>query len=100
MTVEDTLTYRLGWGIQFDPDLPINKAIADLEIAGFGMPNPLQPFGTDEWLKRLGTLPLMRQPGESWLSFSWIIWQMWAVAHRCLRASGPGVPQKPDRATH
>ncbi|THD58428.1 serine hydrolase [Phenylobacterium sp.] len=67
ITVEDTLTYRLGWGIQFDPDAPIIKAVAELEITGFGMPDPLQPFGVDEWLKRLGTLPLMRQPGEAWL---------------------------------
>jgi CubicO group peptidase (beta-lactamase class C family) len=68
ITVEDLLTFRLGWGIQFAPPTwPILEAIADLGICGFGMPNPLQPFGTDEWLKRLGTLPLMAQPGEQWL---------------------------------
>ncbi len=67
ITVEDLLTFRLGWGIQFDPNLPISKAIADLGICGFGMPNPEQPFGPDEWMRRLGTLPLMAQPGQQWL---------------------------------
>jgi len=67
ITVEDALTFRLGWGISFDDKLPINKAIAGLGICGFGMPNPEMPYGLDEWLKRLGTLPLMAQPGEQWL---------------------------------
>jgi CubicO group peptidase (beta-lactamase class C family) len=67
ITVEDLLTFRLGWGIQFDPTLPINKASEDLSLAGFGMPNPQQPYGPDEWMRRLGTLPLMAQPGEQWL---------------------------------
>jgi CubicO group peptidase (beta-lactamase class C family) len=67
ITVEDLLTFRLGWGIDFNAEAPLQKAIAGLGIAGFGMPNPEQPFGADEWLKRLGTLPLMAQPGERWL---------------------------------
>ncbi|HEV7384792.1 MAG TPA: serine hydrolase domain-containing protein [Phenylobacterium sp.] len=67
ITVEDLLTFRLGWGILFDDGLPINKAAAELGICGFGMPNPEMPFGLDEWLKRLGRLPLMAQPGEQWL---------------------------------
>jgi len=67
MTVEDLLTFRLGWGIDFNAEAPVQKAISGLGISGFGMPNPEQPFGADEWLKRLGTLPLMAQPGEQWL---------------------------------
>jgi CubicO group peptidase (beta-lactamase class C family) len=68
ITVEDLLTFRLGWGIVFEPaDMPFNKAAAELGICGFGMPNPEMPFGLDEWLKRLGTLPLLHQPGEAWL---------------------------------
>jgi len=67
ITVEDALTFRLGWGIAFDPNLPFNKAVEALAICGFGMPNPEMPFGLDAWLKRLGTLPLMAQPGEQWL---------------------------------
>ena len=68
ITVEDILTFRHGWGIVLGPPTwPINKAIADLGIVGFGMPNPLMPFGVDEWLKRLSTLPLLHQPGEAWM---------------------------------
>ena len=67
ITVEDLLTFRLGWGILFDEALPINKAIAELGVCGFGMPNPEMPFGLDEWLKRLSAMPLMAQPGEQWL---------------------------------
>jgi CubicO group peptidase (beta-lactamase class C family) len=67
ITVEDLLAFRLGWGILFDEALPINKAIAELGVCGFGMPNPEMPFGLDEWLKRLSAVPLMAQPGEQWL---------------------------------
>ena len=69
ITVEDLLSFRLGWGIVLAPPgtYPIQKPIADLELAGFGMPNPARPYGPDEWLRRLGTLPLMAQPGEQWL---------------------------------
>jgi CubicO group peptidase (beta-lactamase class C family) len=31
-----------------------------------GPPVPASPHGPDEWLRRLGTLPLMDQPGEQW----------------------------------
>lgn len=66
ITVEDLLTFRLGWGIVFsDKPLPILEAIGDLP--GFGMPNPLWPGGPDEYMRRLGALPLMHQPGEAWL---------------------------------
>ncbi|MDB5442113.1 MAG: hypothetical protein JWP73_489 [Phenylobacterium sp.] len=66
ITVEDALSFRLGWGIVFSAEpYPILKAVDGL--AGFGMPNPASPAGPDEWLKRLGALPLMYQPGERWL---------------------------------
>ena len=65
MTIEDVMSFRLGWGIVFAEGYPILKATADLP--GFGMPNPATPMGPDEWLRRLGRLPLMYQPGERWL---------------------------------
>ena len=34
---------------------------------GFGPPDPTSPHDPDEWQRRLGTLPLMAQPGEQWL---------------------------------
>lgn len=64
ITVDDVLTFRLGWGVVFEPT-PIGQAVAGLP--GFGMPNPAAPFTTDTWLARLAELPLMAQPGERWL---------------------------------
>jgi len=65
ITVEDVLTFRLGWGVQFDPDLPIQKRVAD--IPGFGMPDPTSPLTPDAFMQRLADLPLMAQPGEQWM---------------------------------
>ncbi|MDB5446971.1 MAG: hypothetical protein JWQ97_2288 [Phenylobacterium sp.] len=66
ITVEDVLTFRLGWGIIFTEDpLAILKATADLP--GFGMPDPRSPLTPDAWMARLGALPLMAQPGERWM---------------------------------
>jgi CubicO group peptidase (beta-lactamase class C family) len=69
ITVADLLTSRLGWGIVLAPPdtYPIQKQIAALKLVGFGAPDPASPIGPDEWLKRLGTLPLMAQPGEQWM---------------------------------
>jgi CubicO group peptidase (beta-lactamase class C family) len=65
ITVEDVLSFRLGWGVQFDPGLPIQKVVADLP--GFGMPNPASPLTPDAYMRRLHAVPLMAQPGERWL---------------------------------
>jgi CubicO group peptidase (beta-lactamase class C family) len=65
ITVEDVLSFRLGWGVLFDPDLPIQKALDGLP--GFGMPDPTSPLTPDAYMRRLHDLPLMAQPGERWL---------------------------------
>jgi CubicO group peptidase (beta-lactamase class C family) len=65
ITVEDVLSFRLGWGIVFAQGYPILDAVADLP--GFGMPNPASPLTPDAFMVRLGALPLMAQPGERWL---------------------------------
>ena len=70
ITVEDLLTFRLGWGIVFAPPgaWPIQRAIAEAGIeTAFGPPDPALPFGPAEWMRRLATLPLMAQPGEAWM---------------------------------
>ena len=69
ITVEDLLTFRLGWGLIMAPPgkLPIQRAISELGIVGFGPPDPAMPFDADEWMRRLGSLPLFAQPGEQWL---------------------------------
>jgi CubicO group peptidase (beta-lactamase class C family) len=69
ITVEDLLSFRLGLGIVFgSPDqFPILAAIHQRQLAGFGPPLPDEEYGPDEWMRRLGELPLMAQPGERWL---------------------------------
>lgn len=74
ITLRDLLTFRLGWGNVFGPSdpaptqpVPILKAIDALQLVGFGPPDPAATHSPDEWLRRLGTLPLMAQPGERWL---------------------------------
>ncbi len=69
ITVEDLLTFRLGLGIVLAPPgaYPIQRAIADMGLMGFGPPDPASPLTPDEWIARLGDLPLMAQPGEQWL---------------------------------
>jgi CubicO group peptidase (beta-lactamase class C family) len=69
ITVEDLLTFRMGYGLlfepTFDPPYPINNAASELQLV-MGPPDPRTPHDPDEWLRRFGTLPLMCQPGERW----------------------------------
>src|SRR5438874_12144506 len=68
ITVRDLLTFRMGFGQMMAlPDAyPILKAANEQQI-GMGPPSPdLQP-APDEWIRRLGQLPLMHQPGEKWM---------------------------------
>jgi CubicO group peptidase (beta-lactamase class C family) len=65
ITLKDVMTFRLGWGVLFADTYPIARATADLP--GFGMPNPKSPVTPDQFIQRLGALPLMAQPGEQWL---------------------------------
>lgn len=69
ITVRDLLTFRMGFGsvMALPGTNPIRKAMSDLEIGGDGPPNPSKTPMSDEWIRRLGTLPLMHQPGERWL---------------------------------
>ena len=65
ITVEDVLTFRLGLGVLFDPNLPIQNLVAGLP--GFGMPDPTCALTPDGYMRRLHDVPLMSQPGERWL---------------------------------
>jgi len=69
ITVGDLLTSRAGLGlIPAPPDTyPIQRRIEALQLPGFGPPEPGSALTPDQWLKRVGTLPLMAQPGEQWL---------------------------------
>ncbi|MET0135201.1 MAG: serine hydrolase domain-containing protein [Kibdelosporangium sp.] len=64
ITARDLLTFRLGFGMVFE-DLPISRAANERSV-GTGRPRRLQ-LTPDEWLRNLGELPLMHQPGEKWL---------------------------------
>jgi CubicO group peptidase (beta-lactamase class C family) len=68
ITARDLLTFRMGFGQMMGPPdaYPILKAAEDLRI-GMGPPNPSTQPAPEEWIRRLGTLPLMHQPGERWL---------------------------------
>ena len=68
ITVRDLLTLRLGFGQLMAPleDYPILRA-ADEQHIGMGPPSPTMMPPPDEWMRRLGALPLMYQPGERWV---------------------------------
>jgi CubicO group peptidase (beta-lactamase class C family) len=68
ITVRDLLTFRMGFGIVMAPPgtYPIQNAVSELLIFQ-GPPRPQAPPAPDEWIRRLGTLPLMHQPGEKWM---------------------------------
>jgi CubicO group peptidase (beta-lactamase class C family) len=67
ISVRDLLTFTLGLGIVMAPpgEIPFADALAELEL-GLGPPAPATPPEPDEWIRRLGTLPLLHQPGASW----------------------------------
>lgn len=63
ITVRDLLTFRMGFGGVIAPagTYPIQDAAESLSLAVSDPPAP------DEWIRRLGALPLMYQPGERWM---------------------------------
>jgi CubicO group peptidase (beta-lactamase class C family) len=69
ITLEDLLTFRMGFGIivepTFEPPFPINQRANELQLV-LGQPDPRTPHEPDEWLRLFGSLPLMYQPGERW----------------------------------
>jgi CubicO group peptidase (beta-lactamase class C family) len=69
ITVRDLLTSCMGFGsVMALPDTyPIQKLIRDYRIGGDGPKLQSQWPATDEWLRNLGSLPLLAQPGERWM---------------------------------
>jgi CubicO group peptidase (beta-lactamase class C family) len=69
ITVRDLLTYRMGFGsVMAAPDTyPIQRKVREYRLGGDGPPRPALGPSTDEWLTRLGSLPLLAQPGTRWL---------------------------------
>jgi CubicO group peptidase (beta-lactamase class C family) len=67
ISLRDLLTFCFGFGeLLAPPDAyPILKAASG--PLGMGPPAPAKGSAPDEWMRRLGALPLMYQPGERWL---------------------------------
>ena len=68
ITLRDLLTFRLGFGFLMAPPgtYPIQKKLAELGLE-VGPPRPQDVPAPDEWMRRVGTLPLLHQPGERWM---------------------------------
>ncbi|GIG68836.1 serine hydrolase domain-containing protein [Phytomonospora endophytica] len=64
ITVRDLLNSTFGIGMDMTAiGTPIFGALFEQNLT----PNGMEPMpGPDEWIRRLGTLPLMQQPGERW----------------------------------
>ena len=69
ITVDDLLTFRMGFGtVMAPPDThPIQTAERELQLGTLGPPWPPTPHTPDEWLRHFASLPLMYQPGEQWM---------------------------------
>ena len=66
ITLRDLLTFVMGLGAFMAPpgQYPIQRAMEEAELQPGPGSAPVEP---DEWMKRLGSLPLAFQPGEKWL---------------------------------
>ncbi len=65
ISLRDLLTMRMGLGLILAPQpSPLQQALAAADL----VPGPNPPtVPADEWMARLGALPLLYQPGERWL---------------------------------
>jgi CubicO group peptidase (beta-lactamase class C family) len=68
ISLRDLLTLRMGLGHIMEPsaDWPIQQAVHGQQLL-LGPPRPQTTPAPDEWISRVGSLPLMYQPGERWL---------------------------------
>jgi CubicO group peptidase (beta-lactamase class C family) len=64
ITVEDLLTFRTGYGFPSDFSLPQVQELFTVQRDG-RHPATFPP--PDEWLAALGRVPLLYQPGQTWL---------------------------------
>jgi CubicO group peptidase (beta-lactamase class C family) len=69
ITVRDLLTSTFGFGsvMAMPGTYFIQQPIRDGHLGGDGPPHPSLTPDADEWMRRLGALPLMYQLGERWL---------------------------------
>jgi CubicO group peptidase (beta-lactamase class C family) len=69
ITLRDLLTYCMGFGsVMAMPDTyPIQKFIREYRLGGDGPTLPSHAPAMDEWLRKLGSLPWLAQPGARWM---------------------------------
>jgi CubicO group peptidase (beta-lactamase class C family) len=72
ITTRDLLTFTFGFGMAIEMFMapvpwPVVEATNALELATIGPPDPAVQPDPDTWIARLGSLPLIAQPGRRWL---------------------------------
>jgi CubicO group peptidase (beta-lactamase class C family) len=72
VTARDLLTFTFGFGMSLemftaDTPWPVVAAAEELRLSTLGPPDPEVPPDPDTWIARLGSLPLLAQPGDRWL---------------------------------
>jgi CubicO group peptidase (beta-lactamase class C family) len=72
ITARDLLTFTFGFGMVLDMFMapapwPVEVAADELSLSTLGPPNPAAQPDPDTWIARLGSLPLIAQPGERWM---------------------------------
>lgn len=65
ITVRDLLTFRAGIGVVMAPPgtWPIQQAMEEAGLMPGAFPPAMKP---DEYMRRIGKLPLLHQPGSAW----------------------------------
>jgi CubicO group peptidase (beta-lactamase class C family) len=72
ITVRDLLTFTFGFGSVMEmfaspQPWPVVAAAQELRLVTIGTPDPSVQPDPDTWIARLGSLPLLAQPGDRWM---------------------------------
>jgi CubicO group peptidase (beta-lactamase class C family) len=90
ITLRDLLSFRAGFGDVWDPTWPITAAMQEAALTS-GPPrlSKTSAPAPDDYMRRLGELPLVYQPGEAWLYHTGLAVTGVLIA----RASGHSFPE-------
>jgi CubicO group peptidase (beta-lactamase class C family) len=72
ITVRQLLSFTFGFGMMVEMFMapepwPVVKEANDLHLGTLGPPDPEVQPDPDAWITALGSLPLMAQPGDTWM---------------------------------